>query len=324
MLLKDPAQMGHATIMWGRMPYPYHGANLGTGNRCGHNPNRPEFHLFSEPSWATSIPHVMRKLLEAVKGYYYSPLSTLPSLGNLNGRRNKDGDPRKNRSEARAAEVLVMRAILYNTDYASLRVGVPKADGRFVPRSCVELARLAGLLKTKADPSEDDEPAPRFWRAFRRLRLAGAFDVYLQYEEKADGSKRARPAIKRLNLNFLIALGAVSFEQLKKFRTHCANALKKSRKAHRDEFPLDGDASKARDELRREQGERGVFTYAQGKRRDKVLKDDSAKATYQAASLEYYADLVRRFPELSRSQVARQAMREFPSFDDWLKARQDE
>lgn len=324
MLLKDTAQMGHATIMWGRMPYPHPGHNLGTGNRCGHNPNRPEFHLFSEPGWSTSIPHVMRKLLEAVKGYYYAPLSTLPSLGNLNGRRNKNGDPRKNRSEARAAEVLVMRAILYFTEYASLRVGTPKADGRFVPRSCVELARLAGLLKKKADPSEPDEPSARFWRAFSRLRLAGAFDVYLQYEEKEDGSKRARPAIKRVNLNFLIALGAVSFEQLKKFRTHCSNALKKSRRAHRDEFPRESDAAKARDELRREQGERGVFTHGEAKRRDKVLKDDRTQAAYFAAARDHHAELVRRFPELSQSQIARKAMREFPSFDDWLKDRQIE
>jgi len=315
---------GRPSIMWGRMPYPYHGANLGTGNRCGHNPNRPEFHLFSEPDWSTSIPHVMRKLIEAVKGYYYAPLSTLPSLANLNGRRNKSGDPRKNRSEARAAEVLVMRAVLYFTEFASLRVGTPKADGRFIPRSCAELAAIAGLLKDKDDPAEPDEPSPRFWRAFRRLRLAGAFDVYLQYDEKEDGSKRGRPAIKRVNLNFLIALGAVSFEQLKKFRTHCSNRLKSTRKAHRDEFPAESDAVKARGELRREQGERGVYTFAEGKRRDKVLKDERAPAEYFAAARDHHADLVKRFPDLTQPEIARRAMREFPSLDDWLKARQDE
>lgn len=313
--------LGRPSIMWGRTPYPYPGANLGTGNRCGHNPNRPEFHLFSEPGWSTSIPHVMRKLIEAVRGYYFSPLSTLPSLANLNGRRNKSGDPRKNRSEARAAEVLVMRAILYMTDYASLRVGTPKADGRFIPRSC---AAVAGLLKAKADPSEPDEPSPRFWRAFRRLRLAGAFDVYLQYDEKEDGSKRARPAIKRLNLNFLIALGAVSFEQLKKFRSNRANDIKKERREHREAFPTESDAAKARDDLRRQQGETGVYTFAAGKRRDKVLKDDRATAQYFAASRDFHADLVRRNPDLSQPEIARRAMREFPRLDDWLKARQDE
>lgn len=318
------SMLGRPSIMWGRMPYPYHGANLGTGNRCGHNPNRPEFHLFSEPGWSTSVPHVMRKLLEAVKGYYYAPMSTLPSLANLNGRRNKSGDPRKNRSEARAAEVLVMRAILYFTDFASLRVGTPKADGRFVPRSCTELARLAGLLKAKADPQEPDEPSPRFWRAFRRLRMAGAFDVFLQYEEKEDGSKRARPAIKRVKENFLIALGAVSFEQLKKFRSYCANGLKRSRRQHREQFPGADDAEKAREGLRREQGERGVFTFAEGKRRDKVLKDSSAQAEYFAASLDHHAAMKLRYPDLSQSEIARRAMREFPTLADWLKQRQDE
>lgn len=323
-MLNNTPHMGASTIMWGRTPYPHPGLNLGTGNRCGHNPNRPEFHLFSEPDWSTSIPHVMRKLIEAVKGYYYAPLSTLPSLGNLNGRRNLNGDPRKNRSEARAAEVLVMRAILYFTEYASLRVGTPRADGSFVPRSCTELARIAGLLKAKASPEEQDEPSKRFWRAFSRLRLAGAFDVYLQYEQKPDGSKRARPAIKHLNLNFLIALGAVSYEQLKKFRTHCSNMLKKSRREHREKFPTATDAATARDELRRAQGERGVFTHAASKRRDKTLKVEDVTAAYFAAVRDHHAALVTRFPELTPPEIARRAMREFPSLAEWLRARQDE
>ncbi|MNN83119.1 hypothetical protein D3C81_2001290 [compost metagenome] len=55
-----------------------------------------------------------------------------------------------------------------------------------------------------------------------------------------------------------------------------------------------------------------------------MLKDDSAKAAYQDAARDHHASLVQRFPDLSQSQVARRAMREFPSFDDWLKARQDE
>ena len=308
-------------IRWGRTLYPYHGANLGTGNRCGHNPNQPEFHLFREPEWATGVPHVMRKLIEAVKGYYYAPLDTLPSLANLNGRRNKSGDPRKNRSEARVAECLIMRAVLYSTEYASLRVGTPKADGGFIPRSCTELAKQAGLLKAKRDPAEPDEPSRRFWRAFSRLRLAGAFDVYLQYDVIEDGSKRARPAIKRVNLNFLIALGACSFEQLKKFRTYCANSLKISRRAHREEFPTASDAAKAREELRRQQGESGVYTYVAGKRRYKILKLDSGPAAYLAASRDHHADLVRRFPDLSPPEIARLA-RDFPSLDAWLRDRQ--
>lgn len=314
--------LGRPSIMWGRNPYPHSGENLGTGNRCGHNPLKPEFHLFSEPEWSASIPQVMRKLVESVKGYYYAPLNILPSLGNLNGKRNKSGDPRKNRSEARAVEVLVMRAILYFTEYASLRVGTPKADGQFIPRSCTELAAVAGLLKKKKVPSEPDEPSERFWRAFRRLRKAGAFDVHLQYVEKPDGTKRARPAIKRLNENFLVALGAVSFEALKTFRTRCSNEIKKARRAYKEKFPRESDAEKARTGLRRAQGESGVVTFAVSERRSKAINYDDAKAQYAAEIRDRHAELLRNNPDLSQPEVARRVMREFPAFDNWLRERQ--
>ena len=308
--------------MWGRSPYPYAGLNLGSGNRCGHDPAKPEFHWFTEPTWSLKVPHVMRKLIEAVKGYYYSPLHTLPSLANLNGRRNKSGDPRKNRSEARAAEVLVMRAILYCTDYASLRVGTPKDDGQFIARSCTELARMAGLLRKKQDASEPDEPSHRFWRAFGRLRQSGAFDVHLQYVEKADGTKRARPAIKRLNEHFLIALGAVSVEALTRYRTHCSNNLKKARRDHRAKFPIVSDALKARKSLRREQGDNGVVTHAVGDRKAKTLNLDDMKAEHGKAHNARFAELIIEHPELSRPQIARLLQKEFPTYTEWLRERQ--
>lgn len=316
--------LGRPSVMWGRMPYPYPGENLGTGNRCGHNPNRPEFHLFRDPDWMAGIPHTIRKLMEAAKLYYDAPLATLPSLANLNGRRNKSGDPRKNRSEARAAEVLVMRAILLMTEFASLRVGVPKPDGGFIPRSCTELAAVAGLLKKKAAPEEDDEPSPRFWRAFRRLRKAGAIDVHLQYEEKPDGSKRARPAIKRVNPHFLIALGAVSCEALERFRTYCSNQLKKLRRGYRAEHPTKSDAAAARDSLRRSQGENGVQTFALGNRRQAARLKATGRDVYQAELLAYQADLAKRQPDLSARDIARRVMREFPTFTEWERSRQDE
>lgn len=309
-------------IRWGRKVYPYAGRNLGTGNRCGHDPSKPEFHWFIEPSWAPVVPQILRKLLEAVKGYYFTPLDMLPNLANLNGKRNKCGTPRKNRSEARAVEVLVMRAILYFTEYASLRVGTPKDDGQFIPRSCTEIARMAGLLREKRDPAEPDEPSPRFWRAFRRLRMAGAFDVHLQYVEKADGTKRARPAIKKVNENFLIALGAVSYEALARFRTHCSNTLKKARREYREKFPTASDAAKARTKLRRAQGDRGVVTHAKGIQQPKTVNFDDAKALYAAAIRDRHAEVLKANPDMSRMAISKQVMREFPQFDEWLRERQ--
>lgn len=319
--LTAPADQAQG-LRWGRNPYPYQGINLGTGNRCGHNPLKPEFHLFNEPDWASSVPHAMRKLIEAVKGYYYKPLQMLPSLGNLNGKRNKSGDPRKNRSEARIAEALVMRAIIYLTEFASLRVGVPKPNGEFSHRSCAEIAAVAGLLKEKKDPSERDEPSERFWRAFRRLRKAGAFDVFLQHIEKEDGTTRALPAIKRLNENFLISLGALSFEQLKKFRTYCSNKLKAIRREHKAAYPIKTDAEEARKGMRRAQGDEGVITHAPRNHRPKAISYDDLQAEYAAQIRDLHAQLTMDNPDLSPLAIARKVTQQTLSYGDWLRERQ--
>ncbi|ANF89329.1 plasmid replication protein repA (plasmid) [Pseudomonas antarctica] len=320
----EDSQRDTTAIMWGRTPYPYPGQNLGTGNRCGHNPDSPEFHLFSEPKWFADMPSPIRKLMDAAQAYYDAPLETLPSLANLNGRRNKTGVPRKNRSEARVAEILITHAVFSCTEFSSLRVGTPKGDGGFIPRSCVELARIAGLLKKKKSDEEEDEPSPRFWRGFRRLRIAGAFDVHLQYEQMADGSKRGRPAIKRVNPNFLIALGAISYQALERFRTHCSNQVKKLRREYRARFPVASDANTARKQLRREQGDSGVRTFTMGHRKQQEHFKKTARDVYQQEILSFQAELAKRHPELTPRDIGLRAMKEFPVFNEWERVRQNE
>lgn len=312
---------GQISHMWGKSPYKYPGKYLGTGNRCGHDPAKPEFHLFTKPKWFDQMPHAIRKLMDAAQAYYSAPLETLPSLGNLNGRRNNSGDPRQNRSEARAAEVLVMKAIFNLTDFASLRVGTPKGDGGFIPRSCTEIATLAGLIVKTSGPDSQIEPSRRFERAFQRLRKAGAFDVHLQYEVKPDGSKRARPAIKRLNENFLVALGAISYEALKRFRDHCSNQLKAKRRKYREEFPTASDAAKARKQLQREQGDSGVRTFALGNRERRKKAANSARDDYQQAYLAFQAELWKRNPEMTSRDASMLARKQFPTYTEWERDR---
>ncbi|MEQ5769992.1 hypothetical protein NFH98_20690, partial [Halomonas sp. H33-56] len=229
--------------MWGRTPYKHPGNWLGTGNRCGHNPERGEFDRYAIPE-TRRLPRVQQQLLEGARDYYHAP-GILPTLSNLSGKANADGSPRQNRSEGRAAESLVLSAIINHLDFASLRVGTPKPDGTFVSRSCGELARVAGLLAPNSDP-DHPEPSQRFWRAFRRLKIAGAFTVHKQYEERPDGSKRARPAIKAVSMQFLVCLGKVGYQKLKEFRTWASNKLKKLRRKHRERFPEANDAAQAR------------------------------------------------------------------------------
>ncbi|WP_110644113.1 plasmid replication protein repA [Salinicola sp. CPA57] len=238
--------MPHFALRWGKAAYLHPGKWWGTGNRCGHDPQKGEFDRLNRPTTQRELPKAQQKLLELVQRYYESP-AMLPTLSNLNGRKNLDGNPRSNRSEARAAESLVLSAIVQFLDFASLRVGTPKPDGTFKPRSCGELAKVAGLLDPKCDPSYP-QPSERFWRAWRRLKIAGAFTVHQIAEKRPDGSTRARPAIKHINQDFLVALG-IGYGKLKEMRDWASRSIKRAKKRFAEQFPGEGDAKKARANL---------------------------------------------------------------------------
>ncbi|MGL1204405.1 hypothetical protein ACSTK6_01340 [Vibrio parahaemolyticus] len=295
---------------------PHSSRYIGSGNRCGHDPQNPAWHLYNAKQTKNVMPHVMRKLHEKAVSYYDSP-KLLPTLANLNGKTNQDGQPRLNRSEAREADVLVLCAILNMTEYATLRVGTPLSNGDFIPRSCAEIAKVAGLTR------EDGDPSQRFWRAFRRLKLAGAFSVHRQYQEMPDGSKRARPAIKNLNFHFLVSLGAVGYEQLKKFRTWCSNKLKKARSKFREEFPTQNDAKHARNRLRMSQLTEGVNTHAFKTKRSKPVADcdenKELRRMYNLEQIEATSELMAS--GMSGADVRAELKRRFGSFEAWAKAK---
>ncbi|WP_438403849.1 plasmid replication protein repA, partial [Aeromonas veronii] len=207
------------------------------------------------------MPHFIQTLIDKVRDYYAKP-SLLPTLANLSGKINKlSGKPRQNRSEAREAESLVMQAILSRTDFASLRVGTPLPDGRFIHRTMVEIATIAGMVEDAIDKETKQlvkRPTQRFWRAIRRLKVAGAIDIHQQYETKEDGAIRARPGIKTVNQHFLVALGRISYEKLKAFRTHCSKALKRDSDSHKQQFPDMHDPEIANRRLRDKQREKGI------------------------------------------------------------------
>lgn len=310
--------------MWGRSRYPHPGKFLGSGNRCGHNPDNPAWDLFTPPETKKDIPHVMRKLLDGIRAYYSRP-ELLPTLANLNGKRNADGNPRLNRSEAREAEALVMGAIIHLTEFSTLRVGTPLPNGGFVPRSCAEIATVAGLLDPASTPDEV-RPSQRFWRAFRRLKIAGAFEVHRQYEEREDGSKRARPAVKNLNMHFLVAIGRVGYEALKKFRTWCSRKLSGARAEFAEQFPEARDAEIANRHLRDAQGKVGIKTNTRQPARSISLPDSNERREqqrqYNLDMAKYAAELLAEHSGKPESWVMSQVRAKYPPFDDWLKLKQ--
>lgn len=302
------------------------------GNRCGHDPQNPAWHLFNVPYTQKDNPHVQQKLLEGSMEYFFIP-ETLPTLHNLSGKTNKDGTPRSNRSEAREAESLVLAAILHRLDFSSLRVGTPLPNGGFVPRSFDELAQIAGLAVWDKE-HQKWVASKRFSRAVRRLKLAGAFSVHKITVKRPDGSYCARPAIKRVNENFLIALGKVGVAAFKSFRKWCSAKIGKARKAHRKKHPEQTDFDKAREQLRLSQMIEDCFNF---KKKPSSLKPDlpdenpecERRRQYSLAKVAHVAErlktatekLLRPEVQLSESQLdilRRSAASSFPSFETWL------
>ena len=303
-------------IYWGRRHYRHPGVNLGTGNRCGHDPLKPDFHRYTPPD-TRNLPKMQQKLLTGAWNYYDNPW-LLPTLANLSGRENLDGQPRQNRSDGRDPEARVLAAILHRTDYTSLRVGTPMDNGQFKPRSCGELAHIAGLLEEGCGP-DSPIPNPRFWRAWRRLRDAGLFVTHLQYEVLADGRKRARPAIKKLNLDFLVALSGGSYMAFNRFTRERSRALKAKRSAWTEANPGYSDGKLARNKMQFAVGHfsRTPRGDAQTRlTRRSVEQNDSQQRTQQI--LKYFNELRLDHPDKDEAWLLKQARAKFPPKEEPL------
>lgn len=216
--------LGQPSIMWGRMPYKYSGVNLGTGNRCGHDPHtlavdRLDLHQPAGGNW----PRLIQAGINRIQSYF-SNAGALEPLAYLSKKRNQDGQPRQNRSEAREAQALVLSVIFTYLDLKSLRVGHYTNTGDFVNISFLDISRRCGMtcqIKARDDAGQvimgqfKEVPTSRFWRTVRDLKKAGAIKVYEQYEEK-DAGKRALAAIKTFSKKFLAVIAGWPLSRVEK------------------------------------------------------------------------------------------------------------
>lgn len=221
----EDSQRDTTAIMWGRTPYPYPGQNLGTGNRCGHNPERLASDRLNLPSVADGHRlKIVTDLIEKAREYFFDPAS-VPLLAYVSDKKNLDGSPRQNRSEGREAQSLIWSAIVCVMDYSSLRVGQPKKNGTFRNYTFDEIARMCGLTEPGANPGDPPVACSRFRRAVEVFKKAGAIEVFEQYEETPDGM-RGRPAIKTVSEKFLMSMGRISKLSMKRVRDKATKALR--------------------------------------------------------------------------------------------------
>ena len=171
---------------------------LGSGNRCGHDPDSPK--LFAPPENHKDRPPILVKWIERVKKFYEDPMS-IPSLATVLFKRKTkldlsiDHTMRQMRSERREACCSLLGAIAHYLDLPSLCLSVPQDDGSLRPIRLDTLAEAAGLSMRRAE------------RAMRDIVEAGLVTAHHRCEEIAEGVYVGRAAIRVVKTTFFALFG---------------------------------------------------------------------------------------------------------------------
>ena len=204
-----------------------------TGNRCGHDPATPRW--FEPPPQHAARPKILLQLQERVRAYFDDP-KVLPSLNAANG------SPRQQRSERREACLDLLGALVHYLDLATLRVGIPQADGTILGLSLAFLAEKAGLGRRRAE------------RACRDLRKAGLVNIHPRAQKTEDGHYRGQPAIRGVPEALFQVFGLSKWLQherdkaVKRHRRHRRRQDAAATAAEQGRRALNGDAARQRAE----------------------------------------------------------------------------
>lgn len=209
---------------------PVAAAVLSSGNRCGHDPARPRW--FAAPAHHAPHPRILVRLQEAVRSYFADP-AVLPSLNAANG------SARRQRSERREGCLALLGALVHYLDLASLRVGIPRADGGFEGLTLAFLAARAGLGQRRAE------------RASRDLHKAGLVEVHPIAQKTEDDRHRGLPAVRRLPASLFKVFGLGRWLQRERDK-----AASRRRHGRRREESAASEADEGRRELALESARR--------------------------------------------------------------------
>ena len=180
------------------------GKRRGSGNRCGHNPEHPNF---APPN--PKRPKFTQKSIEKIYDAY-TDLSMLLTLNfHIHGF--------KVRSERREAYSKVLAVVLERMDLATLRVGFPTENG-FFNYTLEYLATRTGM------------GLRRVARAVRDLKKMGFLIISQIRERLKDGSYRSFSAIKIVSTTLFDALGLRGW--LDKERAKARERLRIKQKAY--------------------------------------------------------------------------------------------
>ncbi|MCK4608157.1 MAG: hypothetical protein KAT71_01635 [Gammaproteobacteria bacterium] len=192
------------------------------GNWCNHIPYDPK--LYSPPEQHGTRPDVLLQAQNSLEQFYWHSKEYLTNifLTRISGRQQ--------RTEAREAVCAVLGVILHYLDLATMRVGIPNADGTFHSLSAKDIAVRLGW-RTKEDdnnPKTKDRGIKRAWRAMAILKAAGYLSITQRCEKlfNEEQEYRGLPAI-RCVMKTLFRDLKVSLHKLEIRRKQSSNRLKK-------------------------------------------------------------------------------------------------
>ncbi|MCE7525191.1 hypothetical protein [Alloalcanivorax xenomutans] len=192
----------------------------------------------------THLPPLLKDVAQRLMAYLYWPAEVLPSLNYANG------SLRQQRVERRDSCLRLLLAVLRQLDLASLRVGIPTAEG-FRPVPLATLSKKAGLgvrrrsvssSVAQTSPASQDQAAHELERhpdkerkretptrvaeaAWSDIGVAGLLETH-QVCQFVDGEWRTFVALKTVKPEFFYALG-ISKRALKRARDFASQRLKK-------------------------------------------------------------------------------------------------
>lgn len=187
------------------------------GNRCYHDPQNPRF--YEPPEQHGLRPDVIQLARSQLVKFYAAPHNYLQSL--LLSRESS----RKERSEARESDVIVLGIILHHLELTTMRVGTPLENGTFLSLSMADIAIRAGW-RNKEDTN--NKGIKRVWRSIKRLKLAGYITVHRRFKKVLEGEQNyvGLPAVRCVANKLFYELG-VKAKELEKRRKEASKRLKK-------------------------------------------------------------------------------------------------
>jgi len=184
------------------------------GNWCGHDPESPRF--FLKPEEHKTRPKIITWAMEAWQRFYLLPASYFKAI------RLFRNSSRQQRSEAREALACISQVLLYYTELASLRVGIPQVNEGFRSLTIEFLAEKAGIGLKRAQ------------RAIKLLVRAGYLKMIERFDVKEEGGNDrfiGLAAVKCITPSFFKACG-INMQALSAQRGQARKRLNKKRSVH--------------------------------------------------------------------------------------------